>query len=251
MTPDGIVGSGTLNHSRITYAKQAPNGRKLIAPLTKVTSLEIMTSYVGQSLAIIDSKHRAVFYSHKTNGSQKCRIYNDIDKTNKVNDYSSLGHCNGATYAEGSFYVCSYQGSRNTKKISVIDANTLKIKKTINAAVALSGIAYHKGQWVGSKGSNIYVFADGKLKTYTKFKLKFTDGTPQDICVHDSIIYVCRSYVSGKTSCIDTYDLKGGYIGSYTIPENELESMDIDENGIIHYITWNAARLVKTKEGVK
>ena len=51
-------------------------------------------------------------------------------------------------------------------------------------------------------------------------------------------------------SYIDKYQFDGQYVGSYTINANELESCDIDENGYIHYITWNKARLIKTKTKV-
>src|SRR5574344_1192271 len=113
-----------------------PNGRMLIAELNSVTSLEIMTTYVGQSLAVVNSKERAIGYSKKDGTTQLIKYYNDVDKTDHIGYFSSLGHCNGMCYVSGYFYVCSYYGSKNTKRVTVVNASTLKKVRDIILPVA-------------------------------------------------------------------------------------------------------------------
>lgn len=247
---DGIYGNASYTRA-LTYTNQTINGRTLIAELKTDTSLEIMTSFVGQSLAVVNSKRRAVFYSTRDGKAQKVKIYDDKDKTSEIGNFTSLGHCNGATLKGAQFYVCTYYGSKNTKRIGVINANTLKWVKSFNLPVAVSGIAWDikTNTLIGSKSKTIYIF-DSNNKVKKKFTIKFSDGTAQDIMAYNGFVYVCRSYVRGSFSCIDKYDYNGKYVGSYLINANELESCDIDENGYIHYITWNKARLVKTKQKV-
>ena len=242
---DGIYGNASYM-AALSYTNQTVNGRALIANLKADTSLELMTSMVGQSLAIVNAKRRAVFYASRDGKSQKIKIYDDKDKTAEIADYSSLGHCNGAALKGSQFYVCSYNGNKNTKRITAIDASSLKRSRYFDLPVAVSGIAYDykTSTLVGSKGTTVYIFDGQKVKR--KFTLQFKDGTAQDIMAHDHYVYVCRSYVRGSISCIDKYDFYGKYVGSYTINAFELESCDIDENGYIHYVTWNKARLVKT-----
>lgn len=243
---DGIYGTASYMKA-LSYTNQTVNGRALIKDLKAETSLELMTSFIGQSLAIVNAKRRAVFYTARDGSAQKVKIYDDKDKTSEIANFTSLGHCNGACLKGSVFYVCSYSGSKNTRKITTINTTTLKRTGSFNLPVAVSGIAYdHKtGTLVGSKGNTIYVF-ESTTKVKRKFTLQFKDGTAQDIMAHDHYVYVCRSYVRGSISCIDKYDFYGKYVGSYTISANELESCDIDENGYLHYITWNKARLVKT-----
>lgn len=248
---DGIYGNASYTRA-LSYSNQTVNGRILIAELKPETSLEIMTSMVGQSLAIVNATRRAVFYATRDGSAQKVKLYDDKDKTSEIADFTSLGHCNGATLKGTQFYVCSYLGSKNTKKITVINANTLKRVKYFNLPVAVSGIAWDnkKSTLIGSKGKTVYIF-DSNNNVKKKFTLRFADGTPQDIMAHNGYVYVCRSYVRGSVSCIDKYQFDGQYVGSYTINADELESCDIDESGYIHYITWNQARLIKTKTKVR
>ena len=247
---DGIYGNGSYMKA-LAYTNQTVNGRTLIAELKADTSLELMTSIIGQSLAIVNAKRRAVFYASRDGKSQKVKIYDDKDKTSEIADFTSLGHCNGATVKGSQFYVCSYNGSRNTKRITAINSSTLKKVKAFDLPVAVSGIGYDykTDTLVGSKGTTVYIFDGNKVKR--KFTSQFRDGTAQDITAYDHYVYACRSYVRGSVSCIDKYDFYGKYVGSYTINANELESCDIDEKGFIHYITWNQARLVKTKTKVR
>lgn len=224
------------------------NGRTILARLKAETTLELMSSMIVQSLAVRSSKERAIFYTAKNNGNtQKGKVYTDKDKTSIVKNYTSLGHSNGACVVGNSYYVCSYFKRQNLKKVSVIRCKDLKKTDSFNMPVAVSGIGYDRitGTLVGSKGSTVYIF-DKSRKVKKKFKLKFKDGTPQDINAHDGKVYVCRSHVTKKLSAIDTYDFNGKYQGSYIVPNYELESCDIDENNKLHYATWNQPRLIKT-----
>lgn len=250
LVADGVYGNNSYKKA-LAYTNQTVNGRALIAELKADTSLELMTSMVGQSLAVTNATRMAVFYALRNGTKQKIKLYTDKDKTAQIGDFTSLGHANGATLKGTQYYVCSYFGNKNTKKISVINASTLKLKTSFTLPVAVSGIAwdFKKSVLVGSKGKTVYIFDENK-KVKSKFTLKFADGTPQDIMAHDGCVYVCRSYVRGSTSCIDKYQFDGQYVGSYTINADELESCDIDESGYIHYITWNKARLIKTKTKV-
>jgi len=245
LSADGIYGNNSYRKA-LAYTNQTVNGRTLIKELKAETSLELMTSMVGQSLAVVNASRRAVFYSTRDGKRQQGKYYTDRDKTAEIGNFTSLGHANGATIKGTQFYVCSYYGGKNTKKVTIID-DKLKRVGSFNLPVAVSGIAWDskKGVLIGSKGKTIYIF-NGNKKVKSKFTLKFADGTPQDIMAYGGYIYVCRSYVRGSISCIDVYDYSGTYTGSFTINANELESCDVDENGYIHFITWNKARLVKT-----
>lgn len=253
LTIDGVFGAKSISsasmYSGVRETNYTENGRTIIGTLTASKTLELPTSYIGQSLAIKSSGERAVFSSLRSGAEQMITTYSNDDKVERVKT-TGLGHANGATYNpdKDRYYVCSYYGSGNTKKITTINAKTLKKIESFNLSVAVSGIAYDRirKQYVGSKGTRIYIFSNNLKKTGT-FRLKLTGGTAQDIFAHNGMIYVCRSYVSGKLSYIDVYNYSGSYEGSYKCTANELESADIDENGYIHYITWNAARLIKTK----
>ena len=222
------------------------NGRKILATLKAESTLELMTTRVVQAMTIAKGL-RYVFYASRDGQYQTIKAYNDEDLTGIINNYSGykLGHCNGATYANGKFYVCAYYGKKNTKILRVLDSN-LKIIDTIKLPVAVSGIAYADDVFYGSKGSTLYVFKNWKVSK--KFSLK-KDGTAQDIAAYKGHIYSCRSYVKGSTSYIDKFTITGVYVGSYKITADELESCAIDADGCINYCTWNKARLIRT--GVK
>ena len=242
---DGIYGEKSYKRA-LTYTNQTVNGRTLISVLEPETELDLMTSYVGQSLAIVNSDRRAVFYAKRDGSRQVVKYYTAKDKTAEIGNFSTLGHCNGATLKGTQFHVCSYYGNKNLNRVTKISANNLDFVKAYKMSVNVSGIGYDikKSTMVCSKGKTIYIMDGTKVKS--KFTLKFADGTAQDIMAYNGYIYVCRSYVRGSTSAIDKYDYSGTYIGSYIINSNELESCDIDENGYMHYITWNKAQLVKT-----
>lgn len=254
LTHDGIYGNASRNvvAKYVVKSKQGVGGRKLIDTLETDTILTLATDMVGQSLVVVDDAHRYVFYSRRDGTKQRCKCYDAVDLVGVKANYSTLGHANGATCDADNFYVCSYNGNKNTKKISVISKKTFDKVRTLTAKVALSGIGYDSitDKFVGSKGTNIYVFKDKALKSYSRFSLKFKGGTAQDIFAYNGRVFVCRSYVSGSVSAIDVYNFNGEYVGSYQINANELESADIDKGGYIHYITWNKARLIKTKTRV-
>ena len=246
---DGEFGANSVRALQAWANKQVfetptENGRKVIETLRAASELELMTTRIVQSLAIAEG-FRYVFYSTRDGNGQTVKSYSDRDKTGEVVNYTSLGHANGATYAEGYFYVCSYYGKKNTRQVKVINAVTMRIVKTLTLPVAVSGIAYYNGTFYGSKGSTVYVFKDG-WKVARKIKIK-ASGTPQDIAAYKGYIYACRSYVKGSVSYIDKYTVNGDYVGSYKVTANELESCAIDENGKIHYITYNKSRLIRTE----
>ena len=228
-------------NKKVFDAPVKENGRTIIATL-KGHELELMTTRAVQSLAIKGGL-KYVFYSTRDGKGQTVKSYTDKDLTGEVVNYASLGHANGATYADGNFYVCSYYGKKNTKQLKVINSDTMKIIKTITLPVAVSGIAYYNGTFYGSKGATVYVFKGWKVAR--KFKVK-SDGTPQDIAAYKGYIYVCRSYVKGSVSYIDKYTQTGDYKGSYKITSDELESCAFSDKGELYFITWNHARLVKT-----
>ena len=247
LSHDGVYGTQSYLKA-LSYTDQTINGRVLISMLDKKKVLTLATDMVGQSLAVVDASHRYVFYANRAGTAQMCKLYNGTDLVGKKASYTTLGHANGATQDGKYFYVCMYSGSKNTKKVAKIDMKSFNRTGVITSKVALSGIAYDmkKKLFVGSKGKTIYVFKDAQLKSYTKFTLKYADGTPQDIFADGGYVYVCRSYVFGSYSAIDKYTYTGTYVGSYVVTGNELESAAIDENSYIHYITWNKAQLVRT-----
>lgn len=248
ITQDGQFGVNSVKAlqqwcNNQVFETQIENGRKILATLNAESTLELMTTRVVQAMTIAEGL-RYVFYASRDGQYQTIKTYNDKDLTGNIKNFSGykLGHCNGATYSDGKFYVCAYYGKKNTKIVKVLD-NNLKITKTIKLPVAVSGLAYSDGVFYGSKGSKLYVFKNWKVSK--KFSLK-KDGTPQDIAAYKGHIYSCRSYIKGSISYIDKFTITGVYVGSFRITENELESCAIDADGFINYCTWNKARLIRT-----
>ena len=246
LTKDAVYGNKSYK-AALKYERKYPkeNGRTILATLLPSESVHLMTSQTVQSMAVVSSDDIYIFYASRDGSNQTAKSYDIVNDTiNSISTYTSLGHANGACYANGNFYICSYKGNSKTNVVTVINATSMKKTKTIILPVSVSGIAYDDGAFYGSKGSFIYIF-DKNFKLKAKFKRK-NDGTAQDIAARNGRIYSCRSYVKGSISYIDVYTSHGEYKGSYKVTADELESCDFDERGNIYYCTWNHAKLVRT-----
>ena len=252
LTDDGVVGPKTIAMLKNPVIPvQTPiyttgvKGRRVLKTLNAVTTLELMSSYLVQSLAVKSSEERFVGYSKKDFSTQMIKMYTGGDKTEKIGRFNTFGHLNGMAYKDGKIYCCTYYGNSKLKRMAVVDVSTMKKTREFQAPVALSSVGYADGHFVGCKGSNVYIF-DENFKLQKKWKLKYTDGTNQDICAYQGQVYCCRSHITKTISTIDVYDFDGNYVHSLTVPKYELESCDFDENGTLHYATWNVPRLIKT-----
>ena len=172
----------------------------------------------------------------------------NMKQLNRSKKEQEIGHANGSTYCtkDGMLYCVTTKYVRNHKKAQVIDPNTLEIVKEIDLPHGCSGIAYDRitNRFVLSCGSPdtkasstgyLYVYeSDLKTAAGAKTIKKKRWKTPGDICAYNGVIYVTKSggdQVMGK-NVIDMYNENtGDYLGSYNCPDDEIEGIEIDDNG--------------------
>ncbi len=233
---------------------------KLSYSNSNVHKLKSGTGFTPQSFALVSSEEMYVFCSGtnpnhvlKINGSGS---YIDLGKR------ADYGHANGATYCHknGLFYVTAYnyQSSTRAQSVYAVNPNSFKIEFRINLDMSCSGIAYDRiteNFYISNTSKiGVYNFSDfskaGSAKHLRYITKQFQDGRAhQDICGFNGIIMSVMSIKdnTSATAYIDLYDSKTkGYKGSWEFKKGELESIDIDQNGIIHAIKAGERRYIKT-----
>lgn len=165
----------------------------------------------------------------------------------KARKTSYVGHANGCTYNPNnkSVYVMRTYAGRRNKTISVFSAKTLKAKKSTSLSVAPSAIAYDKQmeQYYFTASNRIYKMNSKMKSRKTYHRLRWHRS--QDVCGYNGVIMSCI-WTGGKNSFIDMYrSTDGAYIGSYSIPLGEIESVCIDDGHLV--MLYNGGNIYRTK----
>ena len=137
--------------------------------------------------------------------------------------------------------------------ISYSSENTLKLKsklkkakKSTSLSVAPSAIAYDKQmeQYYFTASNRIYKMNSKMKSRKTYHRLRWHRS--QDVCGYNGVIMSCI-WTGGKNSFIDMYrSTDGAYIGSYSIPLGEIESVCVDDGHLV--MLYNGGNIYRTKK---
>lgn len=209
-----------------------------------------------QSMAVISSNNRVVVHN-KGRGNNVAYLKRYSAKmayttwsTINYKKSTVCGHCNGACYCNknSTIYVTGYAGNKNTNRIVAFNSKTLEYKYMFDLPVGASGIAYDRytGQFYVGKGKSLYVFpyeafqsgGAGARKKYKKYIAAYGGNYYQDIGGDKGVIYRVITQNKNGTNYVDAYNAYNGkYLGSIKIGYGECESIDIDEDGNLHFLT--------------
>ena len=218
-----------------------------------------------QSMAVISAINRVVIHNQGNNNTTaylrrySANVAYPSSQSKNYKKSTVCGHCNGACYCNknSTIYVTGYAGNKNTNRIVAFDANSLKYKYMFDLPVGASGVAYDRstGQFYVGKGKSLYVFTyeafqpggAAARKKYKKYTASFGGNYYQDIGGDRGVIYRVITENKKGTNYVDAYNAKNGkYLGSIKIGYGECESVDIDENGYLHFLTATNRALHKT-----
>ena len=209
-----------------------------------------------QSMAVISSNNRVVVHN-KGRGNNVAYLKRYSAKmayttwsTINYKKSTVCGHCNGACYCNknSTIYVTGYAGNKNTNRIVAFNSKTLEYKYMFDLPVGASGIAYDRytGQFYVGKGKSLYVFPYEAFqsggakarKKYKKYTAAYGGNYYQDIGGDKGVIYRVITQNKNGTNYVDAYNAYNGkYLGSIKIGYGECESIDIDEDGNLHFLT--------------
>ncbi len=130
----------------------------------------------------------------------------------------SLNHANDMTYNSKTHEIYVAHAKPNNKKVSVLDADTLELKTTLNVITDIYAISYSPERDVVvaamSNGYDLRAFTP----TFNKYASGTIEGasvaegcTPQGICSDDTFIYSLL-ITTGKKNVITVYDWHGNFI---------------------------------------
>lgn len=209
-----------------------------------------------QSMAVISSNNRVVVHNKGNNNNvaylkrYSAKMAYTTWSTINYKKSTVCGHCNGACYCNknSTIYVTGYAGNKHTNRIVAFDSKTLEYKYMFDLPVGASGIAYDRytGQFYVGKGKSLYVFpyeafqsgGAGARKKYKKYNAAYGGNHYQDIGGDKGVIYRVITQNKNGTNYVDAYNAYNGkYLGSIKIGYGECESIDIDEDGNLHFLT--------------
>ena len=237
-----IVDAGTLaqmpekSYDSITTIKtiSKSDGKRVNTPT--------QPGWTAQSFALVDGH----FFIQEVCGGRydaSGGYFLECDKTGKLirrSDHLSFRHGQGLAYctADKTFYSSTTGFTGNNRVLYRIDRNDFTLKKSKNVNTGAASVGYDRvnNQFaVCSLSTNINIFDptfSQKKKSISRKRDESPSSlSPQDLTFHNGVVYKCIWNRSGP-NYIDMYSAStGNYLGSYDVPYDELESVEIDETG--------------------
>lgn len=150
--------------------------------------------------------------------------------------YNNLGHANDMAYNSDTDEIIVAHNEPNYNTVTILDAETLKVKKNKKLPLKIYSIAYNneREQYVvGISGSYNFALLNSDFKVVEKFKGENTGYTRQGCDCDDEYIYFSQS---GGDNIIAVYDYDGEHIKNIDIDSSK-EIENIFHTGRSFYIT--------------
>ena len=230
-------------------------------PIGTMTELFKMSAYVdsqGRNCRVLqggctDGRYYYAFFNdaktdadgvHSATSASVCYKY-DMTTNKLVATYEGLmvEHVNDATYVPDTHEIIAVHCSPNRKLLSVLDADTLELKRQITVDDEIYSLAYdqyEKCYWAG------LTYANGDLKgdSFARLDLDFrtvavypgeTFGyTRQGMDVDSEYIYFARY----TPNCVLVYDKQGNFVNRIALSATDYELENIFHIGDTFYLGY-------------
>ncbi len=164
-------------------------------------------------------------YDTKDSGCYIYKLNTDNWKIVKRSDVLMLAHANDITYDPNTNRLYVAHCYVDNTKISIIDADTLKLVGTIHTDAGVYALDYHpeSNTFVGGQGKSGTIFFryannNSKLLTYGRIAPTSTQMITQGICRDDNYVYHVM------------------YSNSATEPYNTIIIYDLEAKNLAHYV---------------
>lgn len=182
--------------------------------------------------AACDGKYGYFAQSGQSNSSCGAIIKVDLSTWEVVKAEQDLPieHCNSMTWNEklGKLVVAHCKPS--TKRISIVDPETLQVEKSFDLDVTVKSISYSAGRdmYVVRHDGFGFTLLDADFKVVAQYEGVDSQLGNQNIFVDDNYIYRLDSGVSAKPGyeAVVIYDWDGNYLGAFRVDSlTETESL--------------------------
>ena len=204
-----------------------------------------------QSMCATKDGYVVVFVT-KSNSAGMLKHYSKDGKLLNSRQVGGLSHGNGCTYNPYAdrVYVCPTYAGHKSRKLSAYDAKTLEATGSIALHNAPSGVAYDdtNNRYYMTASWRMYV-TDSDFNVLKVIKRQRHERS-QDVGAYNGVALSCI-WTGGSSSYIDMYRVSdGAYIGSYSVPLGEIESVCVDDGHLVILINKGTDVIYRTKDRV-
>lgn len=180
-------------------------------------------------------KHYVLSYVSNSGTAGKLIKYDRSGGIVAYQPASGIGFANGTACNPNKrqIYIVKTHADYKSRDCMVFDMDQLTYKTTVRLPVITSGIAYDESNdyYYLSCGAWIYV-TDSDFNIIKEIRKKRWYHA-QDVGAYNGVAFAC-SWKSSSESYIDMYRVSdGAYIGGYTVPIGEIESLVFDSGYMI------------------
>lgn len=221
-------------------------------------SVETVTTIKGiggvnnpQSMCCTKDAYVVAFVT-KSNSAGVLKSYSKDGKLQASKSVGAMHHANGCTYNPYAdrIYVCPTYAGHKERALEAYDPKTLEHTGSIALHNAPSGVAYDdtNNQYYMSASWRLYV-TDSDFNVLKVIKRKRYNRS-QDMGAYNGVGLSCI-WTGGVHSYIDMYRSSDGtYIGSYSVPLGEIESVCVDDGHLVILINKGTDVIYRTKDRV-
>jgi len=193
-----------------------------------------------------------VAFVTKGNGAGLLKKYDRKGELVASRNVGGMHHANGCTYNPYAdrIYVCPTYASHKERTLKAYDPSTLEATGSIGLHNAPSGAAYDdtNNRYYMSASWRLYV-TDSDFNVVKVIK-RLRHNRSQDMGAYNGVALSCI-WTGGKSSYIDMYRVSdGAYIGSYSVPLGEIESVCVDDGHLVILINKGTDVIYRTKDRV-
>ena len=204
-----------------------------------------------QSMCCTKDSYVVAFVT-KSNSGGVLKSYSKDGELQASRKVGNMHHANGCTYNPYSdrIYVCPTYAGHNERSLEAYDPETLEHTGTVGLHNAPSGVAYDdsNNEYYMSASWRLYV-TDSDFNVLKVIKRK-RHNRSQDMGAYNGVGLSCI-WTGGVHSYIDMYRASdSAYIGSYSVPLGEIESVGVDDGHLVILINKGTDVIYRTKDRV-
>lgn len=204
-----------------------------------------------QSMCCTKNSYVVAFVT-KSNSGGVLKSYSKDGELQASRTVGNMHHANGCTYNPYAdrIYVCPTYAGHKERSLEAYDPETLEHTGTVGLHNAPSGVAYDdsNNEYYMSASWRLYV-TDSDFNVLKVIKRK-RHNRSQDMGAYNGVGLSCI-WTGGVHSYIDMYRASdSAYIGSYSVPLGEIESVCVDDGHLVILINKGTDVIYRTKDRV-